>query len=111
MMTLRETFDKVKAHLLAQNCRSRMPDDSMCAYRGVNGTACAVGCLIPDEKYSPMIEGRNVTQLIAAGMLPDVAVTKTALSMLKNLQFMHDHHPLAYWVYRLDDIERKYFGC
>lgn len=29
----------------------------VCAYRGAKGLKCAVGCLIPDSKYSPDWEG------------------------------------------------------
>ena len=31
-----------------------------CAYRGSNGTMCAWGAFIPDEEYTPRMEGRGV---------------------------------------------------
>ena len=30
-----------------------------CAYRGYDGTKCAVGCLIPDDVYSPFMENKT----------------------------------------------------
>jgi hypothetical protein len=53
-MTDREIFDKVRAHLLNQGVRAMVND--ACRYRTPQGMACAVGCLIPEEFYDPMIE-------------------------------------------------------
>ncbi len=58
-----QIFDTVLEKLLAQGCRSRLGDshiDSYCAYRGNNGTKCAIGHLIPDELYKEEIEGLTV---------------------------------------------------
>src|SRR5258706_1958080 len=63
-MTNQELFDKVKNHLLSQNAQSiayRTPQTyhvvKYCVYKNENGLKCAIGCLIPDEKYSPEFEG------------------------------------------------------
>lgn len=37
-----------------------------CAYRGLNGTTCAVGCLIPDEMYDPIFENKGMRDLTNA---------------------------------------------
>lgn len=34
--------------------------DTICRYRGDNGAKCAVGILIPDERYDPRFEGGTV---------------------------------------------------
>ncbi len=57
-MTKQEIFDKVKAHLLAQGKRA-VNGDGNCMYRGMDGTKCAVGCLIPDELYTPLLENHS----------------------------------------------------
>ena len=54
-MTGQEIFDSVLAHLRKQGDAS-LNASGKCAYRGEGGTACAVGCLIPDELYDPRIE-------------------------------------------------------
>lgn len=59
-------------------------------YRGPNGVKCAVGHLIPDEHYSPKLEGVKVTHLpsellrsVFAGVNPD---------LLEAMQFVHDSY-------------------
>ena len=66
-MTNQEIFDKVSAHLLAQNAKSLAFIDSYqgqaCAYRGAEGRMCAAGCLIPDNRYYSGMEGKTVFML------------------------------------------------
>ena len=65
-MEAQEIFDTVATHLLKQGRRAVNPDiPEMCHYRGAGGTACAVGVLIPDEVYDPMMEGRTVIGLLS----------------------------------------------
>lgn len=54
-MKIQELFDTVATHLLTQ--KKRATNTHGCAYRGENGLKCAVGCLIPDSKYDPELEG------------------------------------------------------
>ncbi len=56
-----EIFDYVVSHLRAQGARS-LNDENECTYRSVDGYSCAVGCLIPDDLYTPSLEGRLVNQ-------------------------------------------------
>lgn len=57
-MSHQKTFEIVAKHLLQQNARStRHNKPGFCAYRGEGGYKCAVGVLIPDEEYSPRMEG------------------------------------------------------
>jgi hypothetical protein len=53
---LQEIFDTVASHLFEQGKRATDHDGRSCAYRGLDGTSCAVGCLIPDELYDTSIE-------------------------------------------------------
>lgn len=102
-------LEKVVAHLLAQ----RVPAVSAtvfggCRYRSPNGTKCAVGCLIPDELYTPEIEGAGVEALIFGksggtgygDSLFEFQFVKNAdghlnlddPGFLEELQWMHDEH-------------------
>lgn len=58
----------ISIHLAKQ--RSRSVSDIGCAYRGHNGKMCAVGCVIPDELYSPAMEGHGLASL--PGRHPEV---------------------------------------
>jgi hypothetical protein len=61
-----EAFNRAVAGLWAQkafsmNAMSELdPDDDYmaCAYRGLNGTKCAVGYLIPDDRYDAAFENQ-----------------------------------------------------
>lgn len=72
-MTTQETFDTVFRHLVKQGRRSMTTqasygenrDTERCSYRGKGGTSCAIGCLIPDELYSPDIEGKSFNIFIS----------------------------------------------
>jgi hypothetical protein len=58
-MTAQEIFDKVINHLLQQGgpaLNYNYDDDPVCRYRSNNGLKCAVGCLIPDDQYDPLME-------------------------------------------------------
>lgn len=53
---LRDFFVRTLAALIRQGGPS-MVDSSMCAYRGQQGRACAIGVWLPDEKYKRSLEG------------------------------------------------------
>lgn len=58
MKTHQQIFEQVVTHLLTQKIRA-ISAGGNCVYRA--GTSkCAVGCLIPDDIYDPLIEGRTV---------------------------------------------------
>ena len=108
-MTLQQIFNKVAAHLLTQNAKSELPpvafpdadyDESTCAYRGSNGTACAIGCLISDEHYDAAeLEGRQVTSTAVREALraSDVPLNSRTMELLINLQRVHDDYPPQDW--------------
>ena len=93
------TFDKVAAHLLKQNAKSRSTTQAWatCAYRGVGGLKCAVGCLIPDDLYSPRIEGsvyalpiHVLAYLIELPVDHELRVRASRMHFLSKLQMIHD---------------------
>jgi hypothetical protein len=45
------------------------PNVSHCAYRGPNGSRCAIGYYIPDDLYDPLMELKMVTsQMVWSGL-------------------------------------------
>ena len=58
MKTLQQTYDSVVEHLATQKRRSH--NDHSCKYRSKDGLKCAIGALIPDSLYNPLLEGYSV---------------------------------------------------
>lgn len=54
MITKQETFDKVAKHLLTQGTKCLCKGEPRYYYRK---KMCAIGCLIPEKTYSPLMEG------------------------------------------------------
>jgi hypothetical protein len=120
----RETFDRVKAHLLKQDRKSFGDNPDVCAYRGSGGLRCAVGCLIPDDRYDPRMEGVGLGVLdpISAmhhdqGLLPRADAIAKALvdsgcrasvGLLIRLQQVHDRFEPKDWADELDKVERDF---
>ena len=101
-MTNQEAFEVVARHLLAQGRQSiRRPIPGMdfyveCAYRGQEGTKCAIGCLIPDDMYNESMEGVPARDLMrispTAGVLGDLDE-----DLLTKLQEIHDRSQPDRW--------------
>lgn len=98
-MTAQEIFDKVYTHLLVQRYPSMSdPGDeadagrAICMYRGVSGRSCAVGCLISDDAYLPMLENLIATNIHVVTALENsgIEVTEGIEHMLNELQAVHD---------------------
>ena len=93
MNTMQQEFDAVVAHLYKQGFPAKMGSTSAtsyCAYRGDNGAMCAVGCRIPDEKYSSKMEGNSLGDLLQylPGAFTDEIVAYA--TMFSKLQEVHD---------------------
>ena len=107
-MTLQEIYDKVKAHLIAQGrpamcvltgeegytgATGSPIRGEVCMYRAPDGAKCAAGCLIPDEKYHPSMEGKTLYVVLreypdALGFTP----TPYQLRLICVLQGIHDRN-------------------
>ena len=105
-----EVFEHVKNHLLTQNAVSRLLspagyvgiDPSTCAYRGIDGRKCAIGCLITDEAYSTALERKNmwddaVLYALQASGVPELVMYSPLWIMLKSLQKLHDNNAPTDW--------------
>ena len=115
---MKEIFDRVKTHLLAQGERAiRVGHVSgekviRCAYHSQSGLKCAVGCLITDEAYSEALEGAPVDVGHVRGSLEasGIVVDLVTLGMLCKLQSIHDDEVPDRWEHSLDNLEAKLFG-
>jgi len=118
-MTKQEIFDKVVKHLLTQK-KPAMSSGGACAYRGQDNTSCAVGCLIPDDKYSMVIEGVGVLNInvslnqghkVLKSILRSEGVdTKddVTLELLSDLQYLHDGFPYNTWKRELTTLASRF---
>ena len=94
-MNRQEIFDTVANHLLTQKEQS-MDENGKCLYRGPNGLKCAIGCLIPDEDYSPTMEGIRISALIDKFRdLPHYFYDYVVF--LEKLQEIHDYVKVKQW--------------
>ena len=117
---MREIFDRVKTHLLAQGEKALRGGEpygsgkhgSGCAYHAQSGLKCAVGCLITEEAYSEELEGETADDLgvkyalVASGIIDD----PVTIDMLGKLQSIHDDEAPNRWEHALDNLEADLFG-
>lgn len=95
-------FTRVAEHLLRQARRAVCHSHTgglRCAYRLIDGRACAVGCLISTERYRDELERRNPEdpQVVAAVTLSlGRQLTRPDVGLLLALQHVHDLE-LAAW--------------
>lgn len=112
MLTNREIFDKVSAHLLTQGQQSRTESrDDMCMYRTPEGLSCAVGCLIPAGCYLPEFDNAPNTAVVRMSQYPAFvsALAKGGVdlrdpsvkALLSDLQAVHDNVNVSRWPAKL----------
>lgn len=106
-MNNQEAFDKVAKHLLTQRAKA-MKTPSICAYRAADGKTCAVGCLIPDELYSPAMEGSGVGAVVRDFPEFGKFLEGVAGTMLAELQSVHDRDEVHTWRWSLEGIAITY---
>ena len=73
-------FTRIRDHLLSQNFRCQDLPSTKCLYRNNAGAKCAIGCLIPDDRYDPKFED--------LGGLPVNTLVKDLLTELYDVQFV-----------------------
>ena len=117
---MREIFDRVKTHLLAQGEKALRGGEpygsgkhgSGCAYHAQSGLKCAIGCLITDEAYSEVLEGDTVDDFGVRAALESSGISDdpVTLEMLCRLQSIHDDEAPNRWEHELDNLEADLFG-
>jgi len=93
-MTRQQIFDHVVEHAreMPEKCQVDGTRQSalQCVYRDGKGNACFVGSLIPEERYTPEIEGGSLhDQSLALDALEGV-IELSDQPFLKELQIIHD---------------------
>ena len=113
-MTNLELIATVRTHLLQQGVKSINPTTLRCLYRGPNGTKCAIGCLIPDDKYEERFEKHGFSAWpdttpgsILTALRKATGLSLSQLPLAGRLQAVHDHYPVEEWVAQLDSIETE----
>jgi hypothetical protein len=107
-------FNEVQQHLLAQNEKSLIPGGPgglTCAYRGKNGTKCAIGCLIKDEFYNLKLERVSIYATAVRRALERSLKHKLDcfdIEFLNALQGVHDLHEVLDWPEALAFVKRTY---
>jgi len=106
-------FDTVAVKLLEQGKAAK--NDFSCVYRASNGTRCAVGHLIPDDKYEPRFEGSSIDAETTKGESIRAALPFSArhcLPFLSSLQSAHDftlsNEGTEAWIMRMKEIALRY---
>lgn len=103
-MNIQDMFEFVFKKLYQQNRRS-VDSNTSCSYRGFDGARCAVGWLIPDEIYSPEMEGYKISGIVGKYSLTDniyglpSEITQN-LNFLASLQGAHDWKIIDYENFR-----------
>ena len=100
MFTNQQTFTLVRNHLLKQG-KKALDDRCNCCYL-TNGLKCAAGCLIPEGKYDPSFERREVPKVMIENGFSDWFGHNARLVSL--LQYIHDCSPSREWDKRLSDL-------
>jgi hypothetical protein len=99
--TTEQALNVVITHLVKQKALS-LDAKNECKYRGVSGRMCALGVLIPDVDYDPMMECFSADQVVWT--IP--ALKNVNINALQMMQYYHDgavpkeHQRLSYeeWV-------------
>ncbi len=65
-MDRQSVFNQMIEHLVEQG-EPAIDSEYKCVYRTSSGKMCAIGCLIPDDKYDPDFEGSSASDI--AGMV------------------------------------------
>lgn len=92
-MTNQEAFDGVWNHLITLKSPKSMVG-THCKYRGNLGAKCAIGALLPDNLWTPGIEGYKIKRLV--DIVPEIKefFGPVEISLLDQLQLAHDMNNL-----------------
>lgn len=99
MLSRQAIYDRIKQHLLSQDGEA-FHTSGNCAYHADDGKKCAVGCLIPDDKYQPSFEGLPYTGPEIKPILEEVIgrpLQEDDNKLLDALMYCHDNIRVALW--------------
>jgi protoporphyrinogen oxidase len=106
-------FDQVATHMLTQmvcskkSVREHGDLHSYCAYRGDDGRKCAIGALIADDEYHPLMDNTgDALMMNEAGYFGDI--DEARVQFLYDLQRIHDVEPPNLWAAELRSMADKH---
>jgi hypothetical protein len=100
MLTRQQLFDNAwNWFVVEKKERSYNKYTRTCLYRGPNGTKCAIGVSIPDNKYDPGMENRGIRGIMS-NYEPNLGrvFDKNDLDFLAELQQVHDNLANSYHI-------------
>jgi hypothetical protein len=105
-------FDMVVRHLLGQRAKA-VDELGQCRYRAPDGRRCAIGSLVTDAVYSPLMEGRGAGHQIVVGVLEAAGYvvlgpTGVGEGFLRDLQHIHDNESVERWASSLRNFADLY---
>lgn len=116
-MTKQTLFTRVVRHLRTQGRPAKQREILACyygleydyyrLYDEESGTVlkCAIGCLIPNKRYTPELEGR----LVSTAMVREAAgLAKTHLRLAARLMEIHDSYPVEQWEDQFKKVAKVY---
>ncbi len=105
MLTARDIYERVSAHLLTQRAVSE-DENGSCRLRSEGGRKCAIGSLVADHVYRPEIEGIGISyyrhakdgSLLRALYASEVnAYDPAIVELLIELEEVHDDFDVEEW--------------
>jgi len=103
-------FDTVARHLLSQRRRAIGGVENNCKYKTPEGLRCAVGCLIPADRYSPAIEGAKASRSVVTERIDPKygPVLCRDEALLTDLQQVHDGYLVSSWPQELRAVADRF---
>lgn len=95
-MTEQQVFDHVVTHLRRQGCKAT---DGQKPFYRYGSLKCAIGCLIPDDRYDALFEGRPADEPFVMATLSACGIdnTPSMKELLLALQRTHDVQAVSDW--------------
>ena len=116
MLSAKEIYERVSAHLLRQRAVSE-DENGSCRLRGSDGRKCAIGSLIRDDLYCNDIEGVGIAYyrhardgaLLRALYASNVDIYDDQIvELLTELEELHDNAHVDEWPALLTMIGRRH---
>lgn len=118
-MTKQALFNKVAQHLLTQQKKAATRSGT-CMYRTQTGLSCAIGCLIPDNKYDKSFEGVGIDDTFwdceedlefvrdMRKIMRAAGLVKAQTKLASELQNVHDFYSVKQWPQELERVAEEF---
>jgi hypothetical protein len=83
--TPQNIFDAAAVHLFTQGKQALAENSKACVYRAPDGCKCGFGYFIPDDKYSPGMEGKSAFGVIDRYGLSEFKDHSPLMSQIQNV--------------------------